>query len=223
MTRSTSIADAYGSSGLPAFLLRSKSDNARTDKWPSSAMSSEVSHLAWMSARPRSLHKNSSSPELAAAVPLRGEIGPSASMTFGRTSMMRSIELSSAANAAAFAAFSSAFSASFAAFAAAFSAAACRAASSSGVSGAFLPLPWPALWMHGCLRVPGPPNFGLSRQFLHTPQSSMPSLVPPGPSLAGDFDCFAAFLPYDDEAGSCIGQSQSPSGTVSSAGVRHFW
>jgi hypothetical protein len=27
-------------------------------------------------------------------------------------------------------------------------------------------------WMHGCLRVPGPPNLGLSTQFLHDPQSS---------------------------------------------------
>jgi len=31
---------------------------------------------------------------------------------------------------------------------------------------------WHLRWMHGCLRVPGPPNLGLSTQFLHVPQSS---------------------------------------------------
>ena len=31
--------------------------------------------------------------------------------------------------------------------------------------------------MHGCLRVPGPPNFGLSTQFLHVPHSSRVQLA----------------------------------------------
>ena len=52
-----------------------------------------------------------------------------------------------------------------------------RAVCVASVGPADAPMFWQRLCTHGCLRVPGPPNLGLSRQLMHSPQSSRVQLA----------------------------------------------
>ena len=195
--------DKYGSTRPPSFSrLRRKLARRCLERRPFFSISATLSQSACTCARPRSLHRYSSSPGAPPATILPSRI--------------LSILLSSSSAGSTFFASPSAASADALPWLLSFFSLGplgplATRPPSSGASRLIAS----SLSLHVLWRLFSPPNLGLSRQLMHVPQSSR-ALISCWAERA------ASLLPAGRlVAEAQLGQNQSPSGTEASGGVRH--